>query len=192
MPKLYVVRHSAVNIDYSLPATRWTLSHEGIQLMMPIVESSFWSSVRTIYHSPEPKAAQTAMLIARRWRLPLAVSRGLREMEIGQMVMEREQFYNIVGDHLEGEKACPFIEDFDAAKQRFVRSIAQIVAAHPGQSLGIVSHGRILTAFYGHLLCRRLTRGEWQSIRQPDLSVIDLDNWRIESGFFSNLRRVKD
>ncbi len=183
-----MVNHSAVNIDYSLPAERWTLSPEGIQLMMPIAESTIWSKVKKIYHGPESRAAQTAMIIARRWDLSLATNRGLRELEIRSSAMERRQFFDIIGDHLEGKARHAFIEDIEVATQRFVRSISQIVALHPGQSVGIVSNARILTVFYGHLLGRRLTRDEWQSLRTPDLSVIDLQTLEVNSGFFSDLK----
>lgn len=79
----------------------------------------------------------------------------------------------------------PKLEDWNVANERIVNCVQDIVRTENGKSVVIVSHGRILILFFSHILKRRMTVDEWQSIRMPDLSVIDLDSWTVERGFFS-------
>ena len=160
----------------------------GVILTIPIAEASFWASVAGIYHSPAPKAAQTAQIIARRWRLPTYAKEDLREMEIQGYIMP-EQFVHIVGDHLAGVASSSLLEDYALAQQRIVRCVQRLAVINAGRSFAIVSHGRILTALYSHLLGYRLGREAWQSLRMPDLSVINLATWQVEAGFLSDIKR---
>ncbi|HBK85027.1 MAG TPA: hypothetical protein DDZ53_03240 [Firmicutes bacterium] len=184
--KLYVVHHSKPIEASALHPSQLPLSREGIMLVTPVAEASFWSSVAVIYYSPELKAAQTADIIAHRWQIPLYMEEDLSDMWIVRGGLPQELFERIVGDHLEGLVSHPLLEDYVQAQQRIVRCVRNIASKHTG-SFAIVSHARILTAFYSHLLGRRLGRQEWLSIRTPDLSVIDLDTWHVTAGFFGKL-----
>ena len=61
-------------------------------------------------------------------------------------------------------------------------------AAGRGGSIGVVSHGRIITVLFSALCGVRLGGAAWKSIRLPDVAVIDLDTSCVEAGFFAGRR----
>lgn len=186
--KLYVVHHSKPIEAQALHPSQLPLSREGIMLATPVIEASFWRSVAALYYSPELRAAQTAELIANRWQIPLNMEEELSDMWIVSGGLAQDQFEQIVGDHLEGLTNHPLLEDYTLAQRRIVRCVQRLARENAGRSFAIVSHARILTALYSHLLRRRLGRQEWLSLRTPDLSVIDPVTWQVTAGFFSNLQ----
>ena len=95
-----------------------------------------------------------------------------------------EEFVRRVGAHFAGSND-PEFEDWNDATERIVNCVQRIVRNENGNSVATVSHPRILTVLFSHILKRRMTVDEWQSLRMPDLSVIDLDTWTVERGFFS-------
>jgi len=109
----------------------------------------------------------------------------LRELTAPR-IASSEEFVARVGRYFAGDRDEDF-ESWDRATLRVVTAMAAIVTAASGNSVAVVSHGRILTVWFSHWLQRRLSVSEWQAIRMPDLSVVDLDSRRVESGFFANL-----
>jgi 2,3-bisphosphoglycerate-dependent phosphoglycerate mutase len=183
--KLYIVRHALVNVDFSIPSSEWEISEVGINETRDLVLGESWNEVRRIYHSPERKAVATARIISEMTDIPLASMDDLHELHI-PTINPAEEFIRRVGAYL-GGFPDPEFEDWDEATTRIVGCVQNIISEANGSSVAMVSHGRILTVLFSHLMKRRMTVTEWQSIRLPDLSVIDLDTWTVERGFFSNL-----
>lgn len=182
MSKLYVVRHAQVTIDPDIPSREWQLSPEGVRSARELAERELWAQVRTIWHSPEPKAVSTARVIAEQAGLVRQEHAGLRELAFEAGFLTQDEFQARVGAYFLGG-TDPAIEPYAEAQARIVRAVQDIVTAADGQDVAIVSHGRILTVLYAHLLGRRLGPLEWRSIGMPDLSVIDTTTWRVERGF---------
>lgn len=185
MAKLYIVRHAHVNVDLTVPSSEWEISREGIHATKDLALAESWDEVSCIYHSPELKAVATARVISEVTGIPTTVEDDLYELRI-PTITPTEEFIRRVGAYLAGF-SDPEFEDWDDATTRIVGCVQNIVSEANGNSVLMVSHGRILTVFFSHLMKRRLSVTEWQSIRLPDLSVIDLDTWTVERGFFSDL-----
>jgi 2,3-bisphosphoglycerate-dependent phosphoglycerate mutase len=183
--KLYVVRHAEVTVDMTTPAAEWPLSDQGIASTRRLVLSRSWSDVRHIYHSPELKARRTAEVMSEMTGIRASAVDDLRELAAPQIAAP-EAFVARVGRYLMGVPDRDF-ESWDHAMARIVRAMAAIVATAPGESAAVVSHGRILTVWFSHWFQRRLTAADWQSIRLPDLSVVDWETHTVESGFFADL-----
>ncbi|RLQ93315.1 histidine phosphatase family protein [Falsibacillus albus] len=182
MPKLFVIRHAQVCIVPSLPSHQWELSEEGAISARKIALQTDWEDASIIYHSPERKAMQTAAAIGIEKTLVLREEEDLRELEMNSGFLKKEDFQSKVGEYLMGKGDHDF-EEYWSAQERIVNCVKNLVDRHKGSSLAIVSHGRILTAFYSFLLRRRLGVQEWQSIKMPDISVIDLETWMVIDGF---------
>lgn len=178
---LYVVRNSAVKVEAGALMADWRLSPEGVLLTIPIAEASFWARAAIIYHGPELSSEQTARIIARRWQMPTECEWDLREVLVAPWShWQDDGSGRPVRQHL--------LEDGQQAELRIARCVKRLAKRHAGQSFAIVTQGRILIALYSFLFGRKLGQTEWQSLCSPDLSVIDLQTWRVRQGFFSHLQ----
>jgi broad specificity phosphatase PhoE len=184
MSHLYTVRHAQVQIDPAIPPHEWHLSAEGQASIAELSAKESWEGVSVIWHSPEPKAEQTARVIAERAGLEMRMHPDLRELAMETGFLSPEEFQARVAAYFSGAQE-PDFEPYEDAKKRIVTCVHEIVAAAKGQSVAIVTHGRILNVLYSHLLGRRLGIGEWKSIKLPDLSVVDTKTWRVERGFLA-------
>ncbi len=179
---LYIVRHSIPAIDPSVAAEHWPLSDAGIGAAQQLSRLPSWQDVEIIYSSPEPKALQTAEEIARPWDKKVIIEDDLRELWMKPVWLGNADFLKKVGDYLEGGDD-PDFEPYDQAQQRIGDCVQGLVRSHPGRSIAVVSHARILVTFFSHLLGRRIGRQEWRSIKMPDLAVVDLVKAQVVSGF---------
>jgi 2,3-bisphosphoglycerate-dependent phosphoglycerate mutase len=185
--KLYIVRHAMVNVDAQVPASQWRLSADGIKATRELALRETWGDVNTVYHSPEPKAVETAKVIAEVIGASLQVEPDLRELAMNTGFLTTEEFDLRVGAYLDGAFDDAF-EDYSEAQERIVTCVNRLVRDAQGQSIALVSHGRILTVFFSAILNRRLGYDEWKSIGLPDLSVVDTETWKVERGFFTSIR----
>jgi broad specificity phosphatase PhoE len=76
---LLLVRHSAPEIDPAVPSEEWRLSDEGRRRCGPLAERLAACRPRVLVASTEPKARETAELVARPLGLGVELSDGLRE-----------------------------------------------------------------------------------------------------------------
>ena len=182
--KLYAVRHAQVAIRPEVPPEQWHLSPEGLTAARNLATEHPWHGVTGIWHSPQPKTAQTAKTIAAALGLPTQAADGLAELTMDTGYLGTAEFEYRVGAYLEGADD-PVFEPYVAAQARILACVRDIVARAQGRSVAIVSHGRILTALFSALCASRLGREAWKSIRLPDLSVVDLDAGTVERGFFA-------
>lgn len=185
MSKLYVVLHTQVEINPFIPASNWHLSKEGRFSTLHLAQSESWEDAQWIYSSCEPKAIETAQIIAEHLQIKQHTHPDLRELHFATAYLPANEFQNRIARYLEG-KPDPAFEDYQKAQTRMDQCVKSIIQEQTGSSGIIVSHGRIITAWYSLLLGRRLTAQEWKSIKLPDLSVIDLLTWKIERGFISS------
>ncbi|MBO0794249.1 MAG: histidine phosphatase family protein, partial [Ktedonobacteraceae bacterium] len=104
MSQLILVRHSVPEIVPGLPARSWSLAPEGRERGQALAEK-----LRVAGHQPsvvvsstEPKAEQTASIIASAYGMPYEVVEGLHEHERdGVPFMERALFEKVVADFFE-------------------------------------------------------------------------------------------
>lgn len=191
MPKLYVVRHAQVRRDPKIPVGDWELSDGAAESIRTLVENNSWGDVSHIYHSPEKKCEQTARIIGNILSLPIMADDNLRELEIKVGYLPYATFKRRAIDFFDG-KDDTYFEDFEEAQKRIVKGVKDIIDSEAGKSVVIVSHGRIMMAFYSFLVGYRIGAKGWESIKLPDVSIIDLEKNVIESGFFSGMPIVNN
>lgn len=184
MSKLYVIRHSLVHVDPQVSPENWRLSEEGIVAAHKLALQEQLDGVECIWHSPEKKAKETAQIIADTHHLNMRAEPDLRELKADIGFLEKADFQKRVGDYLEGQADSDF-EDYQESVSRITACINGMVKESGGNPAALVSHGRILSVFYAHLLGRHLRRKEWLSIGFPDLSVLNTESWTVERGFLS-------
>src|SRR5918993_933764 len=79
MRKLILVKHAPPEVVPDLPPEQWTLSEKGRGLCAPLADALAAQAPSTIVCSEEPKAAETARLVAERLGVPWHTAPGLHE-----------------------------------------------------------------------------------------------------------------
>ncbi len=87
--RLYAVRHARVAIEPDIPPERWHLSEAGLAAAGARADRAAWDDVAQIYHSPQPKTAETAEALGRRLGLPRAADPDLREVRMDVGFLQR-------------------------------------------------------------------------------------------------------
>lgn len=179
-----MIRHAQTKIEPDKPPEMWNLSPKGESGCIAFAETLDLSDVSHIYHSPEPKAHQTAHLIASvADDVQLHADAGLRELEMRVGFLTQMEFERRVGAYLAGHEDADF-EPYAMAQEQIASCVRRATERYPSESIAFVSHGRILTAFFSHLRGHRLGVSEWKKIRLPDLILVNPDTWTIEDTRF--------
>jgi broad specificity phosphatase PhoE len=158
-------------------AWRWPLSEQGRREAGVLARQGFWREVELIISSPEPKARQTAKPAARRWGVPLETVHCLHELRRPRLVRDYEAV--IARLFAEPEESITGLEPAARAAERFTRCLKELVAAHPEQTLAVVSHGLVLTLFLAQLEDRWPTIAEWRAVPFTGLAIVDTNTWRL-------------
>ncbi len=114
-------------------------------------------SIDAIYASPLERTRETAAAIADLRDMKVRVDRGLIELDIGAWtgdelkVASRRPEWKAVQTYPSGFR-FPDGESFLEMQGRMVASVARIRAAHPGQTVVVVSHADPIKAAIGHAL----------------------------------------
>ena len=179
---LYLIRHSAVAPDPTLPGPRWRLSPAGREAADALASEPFWKELRGIHTSVELKAVATAQRIAAPNELPIRFEHDLREVEGRDWV--ESGYADLVRDYLAGEPPHGW-EAPDTARSRVRDCIESIAGRHRDLNVGIVSHGIVLTLYLADVLSLDANAAIdlWRSIRFPDVAVLDPEQGRLEREF---------
>jgi 2,3-bisphosphoglycerate-dependent phosphoglycerate mutase len=145
MARLIFVRHSIPAVDPATPATEWTLSAEGISAAQTL--AARLPALAAVVSSDEPKAAQTAQLIAAYHRLPFALDADLREhVRASAGFLPRDVFADSIASVFANPHEVVFGDE--SADQLFARMQAAVERADRGAgNVVLVTHGTALTTY---------------------------------------------
>jgi probable phosphoglycerate mutase len=160
--RLLLVRHgatAATEDDRFSGSTGAELSDTGRWQAARLGERLSKQNITAIYSSPLSRALETARIVAGHCRLELATRDGLREMGHGHWEgMKREDVERQFGPEYAAWEADPFTfapgggESGVAVLARALPVIREIVTAHPGGQLLVVSHKATLRLVLSSLL----------------------------------------
>ena len=183
---LYLVRH-AHSLQTALPVETWPLSDLGRQQAQRLAESPFWPEVQIICSSWEPKALQTAQIVAARRDLPVEPIFDLRELRRpGGPVDDYEsavrQAFNNPTTSVNGW------EPAGEAQTRIVTTIERLLMLHEDETLAVVSHGLALTLYLADLTGIAPSLELWQSLSFASTIQVDPQARQILARFDSSGR----
>ncbi len=113
------------------------------------------AEVDAIYASDLRRARETAEIVAATTGHEVRLDPGLRERDFGSWEgLTREEIDARFGDHEQHDG-----ETYEEVRARVLASAHRIVAAHPGETVLVVSHGGALNALWHDALGERL--GRW-------------------------------
>jgi broad specificity phosphatase PhoE len=141
---LLLVRHSSPETDPSVPPDEWRLSAEGRRRCGPLAERLAAHAPRTLVSSTEPKARETAELVAPALGLEVQLEAGLGETArrtVGWL--DRDAFERGVRELFERPEEIVFGEESAAAAlARFEQAVARL-----REPAVVVTHGTVLSLF---------------------------------------------
>jgi broad specificity phosphatase PhoE len=160
-----LVRHSAPELEPGVPSEQWRLSEEGRKRCGPLAERLAGFEPRVLLSSTEPKARETAELVAPALGLEVQLSDGLRETArrtvgwLEPVELERgiRLLFERPDDVVYGEESA------GAALSRFEAAVEGLP-----DSVVVVSHGTVISLY----VAARTGRDPfelWKSLELPDV-----------------------
>ncbi len=181
MPKLVLIKHAPPQVDPAVPSPRWVLSDAGRRRCDWLADELSAQGVARLFASLEPKALETAALVAIRNGLAVEPRAGLNEND-------RTGFGFGTEDELRAAIRAFFdrpaqtvmgTESADAAFARYAAAVKGAVAEAGGRNLAIVTHGTVLTLFVArHNAIAPFDF--WASLRLPAYVVLDVATFALE------------
>jgi broad specificity phosphatase PhoE len=162
---LLLVRHSVPELDPAVPSEEWSLSDEGRRRCSPLAERLVAFRPQVLLSSTEPKARETAELIAPALGLEVRLSDGLRETArrsvpwLRPEVLERgiRDLFGRPNEIVFGEESAT------AALTRFSAAVNGLRAPTV-----VVTHGTVLSLYVAAKTGRDAFE-LWSTLKLPDV-----------------------
>jgi broad specificity phosphatase PhoE len=162
------------------PASQWPLAEEGRRRCQSLAERLVTYAPELIVTSRERKANETGALVATQLGLPITGAEGLHE-HLREHVgwLSSPAFEQAVAAFFTRPAELMFGEETASqAGARFDAAVRDVLAAHPGQTVAIVSHGTVITLFVAqHAGIAALPF--WKSLGMPALVVFSLPDLEL-------------
>ena len=182
---LVLVKHATPVIEPYAPSSTWRLSEEGRRQSIDLAERLQDYALERVVTSEEPKAIETAEVVAEYLGLPWAVAPGLHEHDrTGAAFGTREEFESAARDFFDNPQTLVWgNETAEQARTRFASGVHAALAQHPGSNVAVVAHGTVITLF--------LTNhsdidayGFWSGLGLPSFCVMSLLGFRLQKAVF--------
>jgi broad specificity phosphatase PhoE len=177
---LVLIKHSLPAIVEGTSAHEWILSDEGRRRAAQLAQRLTPFQPELIVSSPEPKAHETAEIVARAHRLDVTVWEGLHEHERSNVPYLSPDVFeaSVRGFFQKPDQVVFGDESADQAHERFAAAVDSVVKWHAGKAVGIVAHGTVISLFVSRLT--GIPGFElWKEFGLPSFVVLDLDAKKI-------------
>lgn len=174
---LILVKHSLPEIQESLPAREWHLSEEGRIRAGLLAERLLAYQPDVIVSSIEPKAVETAEIVADKLKLGLQVVDGLHEHDrSASPYLSKADFEDSVRKFFADPAQLVFgNETADEAHARFAQAVQSVLGSHPDKSILIVAHGTVIALFVSRV-AGLSSLSLWRELGLPSFLVIDMQS----------------
>ena len=181
MAKLFLIKHARPEVDPQVASEAWRLGPEGRDGAKRLAERLAGHQFARLYSSTEPKAVETAQVVARTMDLSVAEVEDLCEHDRRRVPhMESREFISMVallfkepGRRVLGDEAA------DEAYARFGGAVDRLVAeAGEGGDVGIVTHGTVISLF-AERRAGLEPFGLWRRMGLPSYLVLETGTWRV-------------
>jgi broad specificity phosphatase PhoE len=182
-PRLILVRHSLPQIDRDVPARHWRLSGEGRRRCEALAQRLELADPLVLFASTEPKAKETAEILARHLGRPFETVEGLHEHErsnVGWLGQERFEAA-IASLFAQPQRRVFGCETAEQARARFCGGVAGLLERSPDVDVAVVTHGTVLTLFVAWAVgvepfsfWKRLGMPSFVVLSRPDFEMLRL------------------
>jgi probable phosphoglycerate mutase len=175
MKPLILVKHSLPEIVEDIPAREWNLSAQGRERARNLAALLVPYQPEIIISSVEPKAFETASILAEGLGLAVHAVGGLHEHDRSTShYYARDTFEKLVQEFFENPDHLMFgNETASQSLARFREAVKRVREAHKDKVVMIVSHGTVISLFVSWL-ARCDGFALWQMLGLPSFVVIDM------------------
>ncbi len=172
---LILVKHSMPEVEQDRPASAWNLSIEGQVRAQRLAEQLEDFEPEAILSSSEPKAQETATILASQLQLDMQIVPDLHEHDRSNVLfLSHDMFQTSIRDFFEKPDELVFgRETANQAHARFYRAVHSILNEYKNKTVIIVTHGTVISLFVS-----RLTGSSdlelWSKLGLPSFVAIDL------------------
>jgi len=172
---LILVKHSVPQIYGDRPANTWALSEEGRLRAQRLAEELKSFEPQVIFSSDEPKAQQTAEIIASHLRLSMQTTSSLREHDRSNVpYLPHDAFQDSMRSFFQEPDQLVFgNETANQAHARFYKALHIILNENRNKTIVVVTHGTVISLFVA-----RLTGSSdlelWNKLGLPSFVAMDL------------------
>lgn len=184
MPKLILVKHSQPQIDPLVPAREWHLSEEGKLRCRSLADRLAGYEPGVIVASMEPKATETAQIVAERLGMPFEVAEGLHEHNRSNVAFYSPQafdaavaaFFQKPGELVFGRETAL------QAQERFSSAVEGVLEKYVDENVVVVAHGTVITLFVAahatlepFAFWKQLGLPSFVVMSRPGLELVEVD-----------------
>lgn len=171
---LILVKHSVPEIVETLSAKEWKLSEFGRARAERLAELLEQYQPDVIISSEEPKAKETAEIVAGIHQIELCVAEDLHEHDRTNVpYLAHEEFQALIHEFFQKPGELVFgNETADQAHARFYQSVHSILNDHTNKTVVIVTHGTVISLFVSRLTGRSDVE-IWGMLGLPSFIVLD-------------------
>jgi broad specificity phosphatase PhoE len=175
--QIILVKHSLPEIKKDLPAREWSLSEQGKARAERLADILKLHPLDFLAASKEPKAVETARIIAARCGVDLRMLEGLHEHERSSVPhLSKLEFETAVRKFFERPDTLVFgDETANQAHERFSDAMYSILSENTNRKIAIVTHGTVISLYVS-----RLTGPPgfeiWSQLELPGFVVLDLQS----------------
>ena len=180
MPYLILVKHALPEIIPTLPANQWHLSEVGRTQCALLADQLATYAPAALVSSLEPKALETAHLVAQRMHTSVQIVDGLHEHERSNTPwLSSEEFDRAVAAffHRPAELVLG-CETAQQASERFAKTIAEVTSRYAEQNVVVFTHGTVLSLYVA-----RATGIEpfalWKRLGLPSFVVLTFPQFEV-------------
>ena len=172
---LVLVKHSLPDIIPTVPAHQWHLSEIGRLRCKTLAEQVARHSPHCIVSSSEPKAIETAQIMASHLNRTCQVIAGLHEHDRSNVEWGgKEQFEAQVAQFFRYPQRLVMGKETAAqAHERFAQAVSSVIRAHPSRNIAIVAHGTVITLLVAQAVGLE-PFGFWQRLGLASFVVLSL------------------
>ena len=200
--RLLLVRHGRSEMNAQRRAQGWLdspLDEVGRAQARAVARRLQQEPPRILYTSPLSRARETAEIIAQALGVPLAVDDRLKERGLGAISgLTREEIEERFPEWIQRWRENPEWvpppggEGPEVFWERVVGVFEEIVARHPGQVVGVVSHGGVIGTYLTHLVgAERGTRSPF-ALANGSLSIVELNEHRARIHLVNECCHLKE
>jgi|SRR5688500_14601635 len=182
MSKLILIKHAAPDIVPEVSSEQWRLSQRGRESCAALAEKLREHQPAAIISSEEPKAKETAELVAQHldvaWRtfpgLHEHDRRGVPHMRSGEFISHVELMLRKRDQRVLGHESA------DEALARFRGALRDVLSQHPDETIAVVSHGTVIAMYVADHSEDHTAFALWRQLGLPSLVVMSRPELTVE------------